>query len=377
MKGLVRSVPYLLEQGYTIELWAWKVQPELEELEGVTVWKPFPFLSKFGILSTYLFQLVVSLASIKRRFFRAQKDNQKEDLIFTTQSICFGAHVSQFQFSQYDWLKWQLKLKPDSLRSLVKLPLCFIATVLDFIQINNPLCNKLISSSFGTANDVRAQLINERVIEIVPNSYEPDQFNLEERAKWREQTRAKLSYDDNDIVFSFLSMGHHFRKGFWLAVKALAKARKNGASQFKFMVIGGTDQTIDRLKLRIKNIDPNFDEWIVFLGPRKDYAELLTASDGLLFPSYSEGFSLAVIEAAGLGTPLYLTPHNGSEMILKEGVNGYLLPYNIDEIAKVLSEKSEVCNKGHDEMGYALSETEYAKQFEEVISNFMNYRKFY
>jgi len=42
------------------------------------------------------------------------------------------------------------------------------------------------------------------------------------------------------------------------------------------------------------------------------------------------------IEAAAMGLPLLLTPHHGSEMILKDGVNGLVLPFDAAGIAEIL-----------------------------------------
>jgi len=42
------------------------------------------------------------------------------------------------------------------------------------------------------------------------------------------------------------------------------------------------------------------------------------------------------IEAAAMGLPLLLTPHHGSEMILKDGVNGLVLPFDAAGIAAII-----------------------------------------
>jgi glycosyltransferase involved in cell wall biosynthesis len=62
----------------------------------------------------------------------------------------------------------------------------------------------------------------------------------------------------------------------------------------------------------------------------------LSAIDAFLFPSYFEAFCLAEIEAAALSLPLLLTPHFGSEMILKPGENGLSVSFSPDELAEQL-----------------------------------------
>jgi glycosyltransferase involved in cell wall biosynthesis len=61
---------------------------------------------------------------------------------------------------------------------------------------------------------------------------------------------------------------------------------------------------------------------------QKEVEKYYAASDAFLFPSYFEAFCLAEIEAAACGLPLLLTPHHGSEMILRDGVNGVRLSFD-------------------------------------------------
>jgi glycosyltransferase involved in cell wall biosynthesis len=101
----------------------------------------------------------------------------------------------------------------------------------------------------------------------------------------------------------------------------------------------------------------------VFAGLVGSIERHLVAADGFLFPSHFEAFALAEIEAAALGLRLYLTPHYGSEMILRDPENGRVLPWDVDGIASVLDD--EIC-KGrlgviHHQLGEALSPEAYAQ----------------
>ena len=88
----------------------------------------------------------------------------------------------------------------------------------------------------------------------------------------------------------------------------------------------------------------------------------LAAADALLFPSYSEAFALVEIEAAAMGLRLYLTPHHGSEMILREGQNGREIPWNTHGIVRVLEEEltAGLVRPGSSSHGKAPSQTDYA-----------------
>jgi UDP-glucose:(heptosyl)LPS alpha-1,3-glucosyltransferase len=58
------------------------------------------------------------------------------------------------------------------------------------------------------------------------------------------------------------------------------------------------------------------------------------ASDIFVFPTYYEAFSLATLEAAAAGLPILMTRVNGSDEILIENKNGYLIERNATNIAE-------------------------------------------
>jgi sugar transferase (PEP-CTERM/EpsH1 system associated) len=68
------------------------------------------------------------------------------------------------------------------------------------------------------------------------------------------------------------------------------------------------------------------EESIRFLGARDDVPRLLGAMDALLLPSHSEGLSLTLIEGCAAGIPLVATDVGGSREIVRNGVNGLLIP---------------------------------------------------
>jgi glycosyltransferase involved in cell wall biosynthesis len=85
---------------------------------------------------------------------------------------------------------------------------------------------------------------------------------------------------------------------------------------------------VSALKEKASADFPGSGEWITFVGMQKEVEKFYAASDAFIFPSYFEAFCLAEIEAATCGLPLLLTPHHGSEMILRDGVNGRVLSFD-------------------------------------------------
>ena len=174
--------------------------------------------------------------------------------------------------------------------------------------------------------------------------------------------RAKLGFGAEHRVFCFVSTGHYKRKGFWLAVEALAAVRKTNAGKHaRLLAVGGSEDAIARLRSEIQQRFPGAEEWIVFAGMQPEVEKFYAASDAFIFPSYFEAFCLAEIEAAACGLPLLLTPHHGSEMILRDGVNGVRLSFDPKMIG---SQVTDFLAKGLPDFepgsGRGLTKGEYA-----------------
>lgn len=65
---------------------------------------------------------------------------------------------------------------------------------------------------------------------------------------------------------------------------------------------------------------------VEFLGRREDIAALTAASHIAVLPSYREGMPKALLEAAACGRPLVATDVPGCRALVRDGVNGLLVP---------------------------------------------------
>ena len=65
-----------------------------------------------------------------------------------------------------------------------------------------------------------------------------------------------------------------------------------------------------------------------FLGLRKDMGAILSAADVVVHSSLREGLPRVVLEALAVGTPLVATNVGGVGDVVKDGVNGLLVPSN-------------------------------------------------
>lgn len=197
---------------------------------------------------------------------------------------------------------------------------------------------------------------------LTPNSYDPDRFNPASRLRNRVAARERYGFAEGEQVLVFSAYAHFERKGLLQAVAAVAQVRRAGVP-LRLLVLGGTPRVLADFqeKMAKEKIEP---EGIVFAGLVSEIETHLAAADGLIFPSHFEAFSLAEIEAAAMGLRLYLTAHYGIEMILKDPVNGRLLPWDVAGMAKVLQEEceSEALGTFHKELGEALTPDDYSQR---------------
>lgn len=80
------------------------------------------------------------------------------------------------------------------------------------------------------------------------------------------------------------------------------------------------------------------DGSVEFLGHRRDIPELLRQVDIAVLPSYHEGLPRFLLEAAATGLPLIATDIEGCRLVVREGVNGLLVPpQDADALAQALA----------------------------------------
>lgn len=148
----------------------------------------------------------------------------------------------------------------------------------------------------------------------------------------------------------------------------------------KFLVAGKPDssnptsvtETMMRKWRTIGSVD--------FLGQRNDMSELLRKTDIAVLPSYyNEGVPLFLLEAAASGLPLVGTDIEGCRVIIKDGVNGFLVPARnstklAEAIEKLLNDVSLREEMGQKSRTIALSEFDEEKIISKHISL---HRQFY
>jgi len=108
---------------------------------------------------------------------------------------------------------------------------------------------------------------------------------------------------------------------------------------------------------------------INWLGHRDDMPNLLQQVDIAVLPSYHEGMPRFLLEAAACGLPLVATDIEGCRIVVRDGVNGFLVPvkdpYALADAIETLIKKPELRRQ----MGIASRKIVEAEFDERIILN--------
>jgi glycosyltransferase involved in cell wall biosynthesis len=68
---------------------------------------------------------------------------------------------------------------------------------------------------------------------------------------------------------------------------------------------------------------------VTFFGyiPHEEFPRYYTAADVFVFPSLNEGMSNSLLEALASGLPVIATPTGGTDELITEGSNGFVVPF--------------------------------------------------
>ncbi|MFZ4765416.1 MAG: glycosyltransferase family 4 protein [Roseimicrobium sp.] len=363
MKGIVRSLPALKAQGWEIEAWCWHCDDGLP-IDRID---KLPTFGKLHTLDGYAFALWARL----RLWWRfTMRRRPRPEVVYSVAWYAPQCDVAHVHFSPWDWERRQRDLGLASLRDVFERVTNLLSLHWANRFLRKTTARLVLIVSDAVANDVRA-VRPDLHVRVLPNCYDPQRFHAGVRQQHRASMRQRLGFSQEDTVFVFVSAGHYRRKGFFLAVEAVAEPRaRSAAAGARLLVVGGTERRLAALQAQLDTRCPDWRAFVTFTGMVPDVERYFAASDAFLFPSYSEAFALVEVEAAACGLPLFLTRHHGSEMILQDGVNGRYVEFEAPRIADVLEEF--VCGQWTPQPGIhlhsALDAAAYGARFCEEIA---------
>jgi glycosyltransferase involved in cell wall biosynthesis len=121
---------------------------------------------------------------------------------------------------------------------------------------------------------------------------------------------------------------------------ALAKAT---SSHFKLYLVG--DGTLEE-SLRDKVAEFNIQEFVEFIPPPSDVIQTISSYDIMINTSFNEGMSNSMLEALALGKAIVSTPVSGSQEIIDEGNNGFIISeYTPEAVALAIKFAQDMYNE--------------------------------
>jgi glycosyltransferase involved in cell wall biosynthesis len=157
---------------------------------------------------------------------------------------------------------------------------------------------------------------------VIYNGIDTDNFN---RSGQAERIKQKWGINPDDKVVGIIARIVP-AKDHMTFIQA-AKQIHGNIPQVKFLIVGeeeGKCGILAQLEARVA-------EWgltneVIFTGPQKDIADLLSVMDVSVLSSIREGFSNVALESMAAGVPMVATDVGGNAEAIKHGTTGFLVP---------------------------------------------------
>jgi UDP-glucose:(heptosyl)LPS alpha-1,3-glucosyltransferase len=157
-------------------------------------------------------------------------------------------------------------------------------------------------------------------IDVIPNGFAPDEFNLARARELRAPVRAELGFTPGQKVIVFV--GNELdRKGY----PALLAAVESMADPRVRILVAG-------------RIAPAPHRLVTYVGSSGDVARYYAAGDVFALPTLYEAWGMVIVEAMAMGIPSLTSRLAGAAVAIEEGKTGDLLddPRNVSEIVRKL-----------------------------------------
>ncbi|MFI5310980.1 MAG: glycosyltransferase family 4 protein, partial [Gemmatimonadales bacterium] len=176
---------------------------------------------------------------------------------------------------------------------------------------------RVIAVSQGTARELTEFYgVSAERIAVVPNGVDHAVFHPCGGETERRALRTQLGLPSDEFLALFVG-GDWERKGVRDAISAIA-----GLADSRFVVLGsGDSEAMCAYADRV-----GASRQVIFAGPTSRPQDYYAACDAFLFPSRYEAFSLVTLEAAASGLPIIAHAINGTEELVRNGDNGWLVP---------------------------------------------------
>ncbi|MEX2591329.1 MAG: glycosyltransferase [Anditalea sp.] len=136
--------------------------------------------------------------------------------------------------------------------------------------------------------------------------------------------------------------------------------RQVGSEKARLIIVG--DGPSKKILSRLCE-ELNISEQVFFSGYRSSVIPYLKQADAFVLPSFSEGFSIALVEAMVSELPCIVTKVGGPSEIIQEGKTGFLIdPHRIDQLVQMMLKIFQMSDKQRSLIG-ARAKKEVEERF--------------
>ena len=214
----------------------------------------------------------------------------------------------------------------------------------------NRILSKITDKIVAVSEDVKKDIIRYDKTEVskvmvITNGIDIEKFNPKGNFA---DIRKEFSIKEGAIVVGFVGRIVP-AKGLQYLIDSIPYVKEE-FKNIKLLIIG-EGSIVAKLHEQAK--EKKVYDNIIFTGRRRDIPDILSCIDIFVMPSIAEGLPNALLEAMAMGKPIVATEVGGIPEVIKNGVNGLLVPPR-DPIALATAMKGLIGNdRLAAQMGYA------------------------
>lgn len=188
----------------------------------------------------------------------------------------------------------------------------------------------LATSARESADLERLYGVDPALVTVLPNGFEPEDFNPRRRAEDRATARIAAGIAEREISLLFVANELH-RKGLGVLLDAVERL---GDDRLRIDVVGSADPGAFVASARAAGV------LLHWHGPTSDVGRFYAAADLLVLPTQYEPFGMVVVEAMASGLPVVTSRLAGAASYITEGESGWLIddPHDPIELAHRIRE---------------------------------------
>lgn len=277
-----------------------------------------PFLLGF-IVQFFIYGLVMKLGKISKKY----------DIVHSVEAVAPFTQLMSMHFcapAALELMKNKVIVRRGWRRIYYSIAIRWGAWSERFI-VRNTMLKALVTVSEGLKKEVVRFDQPKVPVLSIPNF--ADTRKYEDARLMREGERSKLGLRNDDVVGVITAAGDWERKGLPHLIRAVAKTVE---SPLKIIVVGaGPIEQYETMCTKL-GVESKF----VFVGYTSEPYRYYAAADFFILPTAYEAWPIVVLEAASSGLPVVGCRVNGLEEFVEEGVNGYFISRDSEDISMVL-----------------------------------------